>query len=965
MTLLILDISKYIIVMLMALYVASAFMALKRKDDDFRRGIYVWMELLALGFYLLCMGNVVLQMHATGNTEMLKKLSLLSVFEFIVLLFFPILQRAFYRDVYRLLTCQMQMLLGIGFVILARLNPDHARRQFIIICVSLVLFLIVPFIIQKWSFLKKIPFVYGGAGIGGLMLVLIRGRLINGSKLNYNFFGLIFQPSEVIKVVFAFFIASFLYRKIDRKRLLVSAVLAAVHVLTLVASRDLGSALIYFVMYVAMLYVASGKVHYLIAGIGSGLLAAFAAYFLFSHVRSRVQVWLDPWADIDNKGYQVTQSLFGIATGSWFGMGLGHGSPKTIPYVEEDFVFSAVAEELGVFFAILLILLCLSVVLSALVLASRLKDPFYRLVAVGLGICYGIQVVLTIGGGTGFIPLTGVTLPLISNGGTSVLVSIVLFGVLQGIYLLRMEEYDAEEEVNEKLEAEWEEYLDSEEAAELDEEALAEKEEAFFADGLADEEEEETTEQRIRQDRGIAVHAVMYALIYLLMLGNIVRFLILQGGEAMTNSYNGKLLAILEQDNRRGTIYAADGTVLAESVDKNGMEVREYPFAEQFAQVVGYAAKGGAGIERRMQRYLITSDVTLAEKLRNDMQNVKDPGNNIHTTLLPDLQKTAYEALGNYRGAVVATDIKTWRILAMVSKPAYDPNEIEEIWDTLLADEESGLLLDRAAQGLYPPGSTFKIFTALEYIRENPDYASYHFDCSGTFTKEDASIQCFHGMVHGEEDLTESFANSCNSSFANIGVSLDKERFAQTLATMRFNETLKFDLETNPSQIRMGKELNTNDMMQICIGQDKTQVSPLQINLATAAIANGGVMMQPYVIERVVTADGRVIKRYEPKEYGTVMSSEEAQIMTELMMAVVDHGTGKRINDLPFTVAGKTGSAEFSSIKAQSHAWFTGFAPAEDPQIAVTVVMENAGSGGEMAAPVAGKVMQEYLEEKQ
>ena len=964
MTLLVLDISKYIIVMLMAVYVASAFLALKRKDGDFRHGLYLWMELLALGFYALSIANVWLHHKSVGNTEVMGKVALLGVIEFLALLFFPILQRLIYRDVYRLLTCQMQMLLGIGFVILARLNPDHAKRQFIIICVSLALFMIVPLIVQKWSFLRKLTVVYGGVGIGGLMLVLISGRLINGSKLNYDLMGLIFQPSEVIKVVFAFFIAALVAESVTHKRLLLSAILAGVHVLILVASRDLGSALIYFVMYIAMVYVASGKQHYLIAGIGGGLLAAVAGYFLFSHVRSRVQVWLDPWADIDNKGYQVTQSLFGIATGSWFGLGLGHGSPKTIPYVEEDFVFSAVAEELGVFFAILLILLCLSVVLAALILARRMKDPFYRIVAVGLGICYGIQVVLTIGGGTGFIPLTGVTLPFISGGGTSVLVTIVLFGVLQGIYMLRMDEFDAEEEVREEREAEWEEYLESEEASELDDEALAEKEEEFFADAEP-EEDEELLEHRAKQNRCIAVQAVLYALIYLLMFGNIVRFLILQGGEAMTNSYNGKLLAILEEDNTRGTIYAADGTVLAESIRKDGVEVRSYPFSEEFAQVVGYAAKGGDGIERKMQRYLITSDILLSEKLRNDMQNQKDPGNNVHTTLLPELQKTAYEALGNNRGAVVVTDVKTGRILAMVSKPAYDPNRIEEIWDDVIEDEESGVLLDRASQGLYPPGSTFKICTALEYIRENPEtYRDYHFDCSGTFTKEDSTIQCFHGTVHGEEDLFSSFAHSCNSSFANIGVSLDQERFAETLKTLHFNETLKFDLETNPSQIRMGKDLNTNDMMQTCIGQDKTQVSPLLMNLITAAIANDGVMMQPYLIDRVVTADGRVIKRFEPKEYGTVLSNEEAEIMTELMKGVVEYGTGKRINDLPFAVAGKTGSAEFSSNKAQSHAWFTGFAPAEDPQIAVTVIMENAGSGGEKAAPVAGKVMQEYLSAK-
>ncbi|MBR3517345.1 MAG: hypothetical protein IKO10_13650 [Lachnospiraceae bacterium] len=192
MTLLVLDLSKYIIVMLMALYVSTAFMALKRRDDDFRRGIYVWMEIQALGFYVLCMGNVWLHNAKNGNVDVLGLVALLALLEFLVLLFFPILLRAFYRDVHRLLLCQMQMLLAIGFVILARLNPNHAKRQFIIISASLTVFMLVPKLIQKCAFLKNIPIVYGGVGIGGLLLVLIRGRLVNGSKLNYSVMGFIF-----------------------------------------------------------------------------------------------------------------------------------------------------------------------------------------------------------------------------------------------------------------------------------------------------------------------------------------------------------------------------------------------------------------------------------------------------------------------------------------------------------------------------------------------------------------------------------------------------------------------------------------------------------------------------------------------------------------------------------------------------------------------------------------------------
>ncbi|MBR1471343.1 MAG: FtsW/RodA/SpoVE family cell cycle protein [Lachnospiraceae bacterium] len=965
---LILEVSKYVCVMLMAIYIIVVFLALKRKDDDFRNGIYRLLETLTLLFFLLGMGDICIGYIRGGDPERLSRTAGLAGVEFGVLLFLPVLMRLLYRDVYRLLLCQMQMLLAIGFVILARLNLSHARRQFVIICVSLVLFLIVPALLRKLTFLKHITFLYGGIGIGALLLVFIGGRIINGSKINYQIFGLTFQPSEAVKLLFAFLIAGLLAESVKTGRIAFSAILAAVHVLILVASKDLGSALIFFVMYIAMLYVATGKAFYLYGGTLAGAVSAVAAYLLFSHVRSRVQVWLDPWADIDNKGYQVTQSLFGIATGGWFGMGLGHGSPRSIPFVEEDFIFSAVAEELGTLFGILLILLCLSIVLGVFGMAGRLRDPFYRLVAVGLGVCYGVQVVLTIGGGTGLIPLTGVTLPLISNGGTSALVSMVLFGILQGIYMLRMEEYDEDawaEQEKKRCHKEWQQFLKTEEAQAMEREELLAEKEALYAE--LDEflaERKEQQEKQYAQRRSIFVNGMMYTVVYLLMFGNILLFLWREGGVAMTNTYNSKRIAILERDNIRGEIYAADGTVLARTIPGEVADGREYPFGELYAHVVGYAAKGGAGIEREMQRYLITSDVTLAKKMSNDLNSERHAGNSVYTTLMPALQQTAYEALGNHRGAVVATDIHTGEILAIVSKPAFDPNEIEKIWDELLADEESGRLVDRAAQGQYPPGSTFKIFTALEYIRENPDrYRDYRFDCSGRFSRDGATIQCFHGTVHGEVDLTAAFAKSCNSSFADIGLTLDKQAFAKTLLQMHFNESLPFDLQSNPSRISMRSDLDTDEMMQTCIGQARTQMSPLHLNMVTAAIANDGLMMKPYVIDRVLTEDGRVLKRFSPKEMGSVLSAEEAEIMTGLMREVVQSGTGKRINDLPFTVAGKTGSAEFSTVKEQSHAWFTGFAPAEEPQIAVTVILENAGSGGEMAAPVAGQVFAAYFAE--
>ena len=965
---LILELSKYIFIILMVFYIGLTFIALRKKDDDFRKAIYYFCEIITLIFYLLGMANLIVKALNQGDYDAVKSLGILGGMEFALLIFLPLIMRIIYRDVNNLLLCQMEMMMAIGFIMLARLNRAHAKRQFIIIAVSCVMFLIIPVLIRKLDFLRKLTWVYGGVGIAGLGIVLIAGNVVNGSKLNFNVFGLIFQPSEMIKLMFAFCIAGLLYKAADLKNVLISAAMAGVHVLILVASKDLGSALIYFVMYVAMVYVASGKQRYLLAGLIGGLFAAVIAYTLFSHVKLRVQIWLDPFSDPDNKGYQLCQSLFGISTGGWFGMGLGHGAPGVIPFVEADFIFSAVAEELGVLFGMLLILLCLSIVLGALVMAVRIKDPFYRLVAVGLSVCYGVQVILTIGGGTGFIPLTGVTLPLVSNGGTSALITIALFGILQGIYMIRMDEFDADEaereEYDEKLER-WERKRQKLYDEGYSEEQIERKEAAFFAkEDERDEEREPEILNKKKQDRCIFINGLIYSLVFLLMFANIVRFIFIKGDESMVNSYNSKRMAILEQDNLRGNIYAADGTVLAYTDrDDKGNNLRHYPYGELYAHTVGFASNGGLGIERTMQKYLITSDVSLAVKMGDDLNQRPHEGNNVYTTLDPGLQQVAFDAIGDHRGAVVVTEASSGRILAMVSKPGFDPNQIDVIWDALLEDDESGKMVNRASQGQYPPGSTFKILTALEYIRENPDdYEAYDFNCNGRFTSDEGiTIQCYHGSVHGEVDLKESFAKSCNSSFANIALKLDRGKFADTLLGLAFNKEMDLQVENNFSKISIRSDLTNEKLMQTAIGQAETVMNPLHLNMITQTIANGGVMMKPYIIEKVAAADGSILQRYKPEKYGPTIAKNEVDIMTDMMKAVVDHGTATRIKDLPFEVAGKTGSAEFSNNKHQSHAWFTGFAPADDPEIVVTVILENAGSGGEMAAPIAGKLFSRYF----
>ncbi len=433
--------------------------------------------------------------------------------------------------------------------------------------------------------------------------------------------------------------------------------------------------------------------------------------------------------------------------------------------------------------------------------------------------------------------------------------------------------------------------------------------------------------------------------------------------ELINNSYNGRQELFIAR-NTRGKIYAAGGQVLAETqTDEQGKETRVYPYENLFAHVVGYASNGRFGIEAESNFYLINSNAKLSDKVENDIKGVKYPGDNVFSTLDVGLQEIAYQSLGIYKGAVIVTEPKTGRVLAMVSKPDFDPNRIDEIWDDLLADKESTVLLNRATQGLYPPGSTFKIVTALEYIRENPDtYSQYSYQCGGRFSHGEDVINCYHGTAHGSVNFAKSFAKSCNSSFANIGLQLDRTRFGDTLDGLLFNEKLPVSFAYNQSRLVIDGNTSDSDVMQAAIGQGTTQITPLHLNMITCAVANGGVLMKPYLVDCVKNAEGNVVKQFEPSAYRRLMSEEEAGILNGLMQEVVKSGTGTKLSGLTYTAAGKTGSAEYNSIKSDSHAWFTGFAPAEDPEVCVTIIIEGAGSGGDYAVPIAKRIFDEYFD---
>ena len=358
------------------------------------------------------------------------------------------LYRLFYHNLSRLLLNNACMLLSTSFIIMTRLSMDRAVRQFAIVVAAAAVTMIIPFIMDRAWQLSKIPWVYGSIGLLLLLVVCVMGNTAFGAQLSITIGGFSFQPSEFVKISFVFFVATMFYRSTDFKTVVITTAAAAAHVLVLVLSKDLGSALIFFVTYLLMLFVATGSWVYLITGSALGTGAALAAYQLFDHVRRRVAAWSNPWADIENKGYQITQSLFAIGTGGWFGMGLCQGMPGKIPVVEKDFIFSAVSEEMGAIFAICVLLICLGCFIQFMMIAARMQAVFYKLIAFGLGVEYIVQVFLTVGGVTKFIPSTGVTLPFVSYGGSSILGTFLLFGIIQGLYILkRNDEEETAEEV--------------------------------------------------------------------------------------------------------------------------------------------------------------------------------------------------------------------------------------------------------------------------------------------------------------------------------------------------------------------------------------------------------------------------------------------------------------------------------------------------------------------------------------
>lgn len=449
-------------------------------------------------------------------------------------------------------------------------------------------------------------------------------------------------------------------------------------------------------------------------------------------------------------------------------------------------------------------------------------------------------------------------------------------------------------------------------------------------------------------------------IIFVWLVGYLVYFNTTQAENIINNPYN-KRQELLAKKTIRGSILANDGTVLATTVtDTDGNEIRYYPKANLLSHIIGYTDRGGSGLENQLAYYLLTSDINFYMQISNDISGKKNNGNNAVTTLDADLSQAAYEALDGNKGSVIIMEPDSGKILTLISSPDFNPNSIDDEWDSIVGLQDDSPLLNRATQGVYPPGSTFKILTLLEYIRENPDnYMDYRYICDGEYELGSEIMSCSGHKAHGEVDLIQSLALSCNGSFINMGLSLDITKFEQTAKNMLFNSGLPLGIEYNKSKFELNGKSSKWEIAQTSFGQGKTLITPIHLALITSAIANDGVLMKPYLVDRIESMDGKIVKKFTEGEYNALMTKEETDFIGKAMEAVVDESFDWVFENCEYDVAAKSGTAQYGT-QGYEHSLFMSYSPVDSPEIVVVVVLEGGDELNTHSSLVAKKIYDYY-----
>ncbi|MDR1066836.1 MAG: penicillin-binding protein 2 [Clostridiales bacterium] len=432
----------------------------------------------------------------------------------------------------------------------------------------------------------------------------------------------------------------------------------------------------------------------------------------------------------------------------------------------------------------------------------------------------------------------------------------------------------------------------------------------------------------------------LYFVMFACFSAYLIKFVASDSRYIVEHTSNPRPRNFTDDDIRRGDIVDANGEILAVSVKDSEKYNREYPFGETFAHIVGFDTFGRSGAESRYNLTLQTLDGEIMQRVNGVFSGAPLQGLGIALTVDAGLQEMAFNGLSGYRGAAVVMEPSTGKILAMASAPSFDPNEISSSWDSLVTDDERSPLLNRAAQGLYPPGSIFKIVTSAAAFEFDPNIESFSYNCEGSAVFGAKRIRCFNSTAHGDVDIARAMAVSCNTFYSTIGVNIGAENMRAVAERLLFNAYYPAPFPLSRSSFALDADSEISEIVETSIGQGKTLITPLHAAVITSAVANGGVMMEPYIVDHAFTKNGKIKDKRLPTAMARAFTLEETAFLTDIMIGVVENGSGKGAAIDGVRIAAKTGTAENSS--GGDHGWFTAFAPAEKPCVVVTVIMENA-----------------------
>ena len=844
------------------------------------------------------------------------------------------------------------VLSGTGIVFVMRLAPAVALRQVLWLAVGILCLVAVLAFVRRAENLTAYKYTFGIAAVLLLLspLVPFVGTEINGSRIWLTLGPLSFQPGELAKVAIIIFLAGYLaqnrtqlsvftgrigrLRVPDAATLLPMLLMWGLAVLVVIFEKDLGSALMFFCVFLTMLYVASGRKLYLVI---AGVLAAAAAVFLyfgFSHVQVRVATWLDPFADPLDSGYQLCQTFYTLADGGLVGAGIGQGLCDLIPVVESDFIFAAIAEECGLLGAAGILVCYVCFAIRGFATAARSRTDVAALMSTGLTAVVVLQAFIIVAGVTRLIPLTGITLPFISQGGSSLVANFIAVGLL---------------------------LVCGNDGADLSKEMAN-------AGGSGSHADAQSPLGRVALGRRLTDTLICIGILFAVLLANLTSIMTVRAEGIHERPYNNHTV-LAAQRVQRGDILTSDGVVLATSIrEDDGTYTRTYPEGGFAAHVVGYYSLryGTAGLEGAENEYLAgTKGYSSWSEALATLSGSGRTGDTLTLTLDSRVQAAAEAALGGYAGAcvVMTTD---GAILGMASAPTFDPGDVAAILDD--PDAYAGSpLFNRAIQALYAPGSTFKLVTLATVLEAGLYTETDEFEAPATIEIGGADIVNFEHEDYGTVTLARATELSANTVYGQVGAAMGPRTLVLGAKNFLFGADIPFELDVATSLMPDPNEMTLWETAWAAAGEPVgehtspagPQTTVLEVALIGCAFANGGEIPAPYIIAQITDADGNTVDSTVPHTLKQAVSAKTAGRVKAVMEGVVKRGTAWPADIPGATVGGKTGTAEKNADTADG--WFVGFAELDDGYtVVMAIVLEDSGSG--VAAGRAHDVLLAALE---